>query len=181
MIRWLGFLTLIIVLIASLFRLGGAEATNNVTALALMILLVTLFSDLRKFDFWGLKGEQIEKKLKALEGKRSLTGKKLPKPKPTEVLKAEQAPLQLAETMAGNFLTVSYEIDRLLRVAAKLLGSTAVERDLLTEAGIQQVEAIHRLREQLISDKASDVEADVLELGFRIAFKLYTELNEWLI
>ena len=80
-----------------------------------MLLLLSLFSDLKEFDFWGLKGKKNENEIKELEGKKAFAEKEknINKKKLDEAEK--QAPLQLMDTAQGNFLALAFEIERLLR------------------------------------------------------------------
>src|SRR5687768_12224119 len=68
---WIAFLVL---LFTSVF-FANANLTNQHVAIATMLLLLALFSDLKEFDFWGLKGKRTEKELKQLEGGQALPSK----------------------------------------------------------------------------------------------------------
>ena len=78
--KYIGFVVLIIVLFASLFKVYGAELTNNVAAVALMVLLLSLFSDLKEFNFWGLTGTRdLKENLQKLQGKPAVTDQSFPR------------------------------------------------------------------------------------------------------
>ncbi len=195
--RVIGFIILNIAFLASLFSWQGAEATNNVTALGLMVLLATLFADLKKFNFWGLTGEKEERELRQLLEEETVSvnvPKAPPKPKPTVVSKAEQrTSLQLLDTSPGNFLTLAFEIERLLRIAGTILldnqnlqnsFNTIVnelhQKHLLTDAGVKQIEAIRRLRNTLVHDGGDEINDQVLKTGLNLAMTVYNELKNWL-
>jgi hypothetical protein len=193
--RLIAFIVLIIVLFASLFHIGGANLTNETLGVALMVLLASLFSDLKDFNFWGLQGtRKEERELKALEGKEAISTSQLPKVSKTKLQTArKQETLVLNEDETGNLLTLSYEIERLLRIGASLLsGDLQPKRSLrkivemlkdeglLTQNGADQVRSIDWLRTMIISGKAHVLDASTLEAGNRIAYDLYKQLKDWL-
>lgn len=57
----ISWLLLITVLIYSVVI--SVDISNSQLAILLMILLLSLFSDLKEFDFWGLKGKKPRKTL----------------------------------------------------------------------------------------------------------------------
>lgn len=193
--RIIGLSALIGVLFASLFHIAGAELTNNVTAVALMVLLISLFTDLKEFNFWGLKGKaKEEKKLKELKGEDAIVQSKAVKLSQTKVQTAvRQDTVVLMDNERGNFLALAFEIERLMRVAAAvLLGSdpTTVnpsraveilrEHGVLTSAGQEQIEAIRWLRNMLIHGRENELAQDTVENGIDLAYDVYMELKSWL-
>lgn len=192
--KYFGFLVLASVLVVGLFKIKGAELTNNVVAFGLMVLLLSLFADLKNFDFWGLKGEKEAKNLKELEGEKGVSQGKIRKPKPAEVRKAEeQTPLQLADSETGKFLTLAFDLERLLHVSAKLLVGPKVpaisglastrqlhEVGLLTESGVKQIEGIRWLRNMLVHNRADEITPDVVSSGLRVVTGLHDELSKWM-
>lgn len=194
--RIIGLIALIAALFASLFRVGGAELTNNVTAVALMVLLISLFSDLKDFNFWGLKGTaKEEKKLKELKGEEGVSLSKQPKVTKNRIQKVlRQDTVVLMDNERGNFLALAFDIERLMRVgAAVLLGivdpasvnpAKAIEvlreYGVLTSAGQEQVDAIRWLRNMLIHGRENELAEDSLSAGSELAYDLYMELKNWL-
>jgi len=190
------FFVLLIVLFISLFKVWHADLTNNVLGVALMVLLLALFSDLQKFNFWGLTGEKKqEKELQKTLGKDPISPQNAPKAKPADVKQAQrQTSLPLMDTMQGNFLALAFEIERLLRVAAAVLSNKIIpananvgsiveilkENGLLNEDGEKQIELIKWLRNMLVHGRAKEISAAGLENGFTVAEAFYTELKGWL-
>lgn len=182
------WLILIAVLALSLFR--GINVSNGQLAVLLMILLLSLFSDLKEFNFWGIKGKKAEKEIRELEGKKAFTDKEgnINKKKLDEAEK--QAPLQLMDNAQGNFLALAFEIERLLRIFATVwlakdipnnvnvanLTRELREKDLLTDSGVKQLEAIRWIRNLLVHGRQSEMNQATLDAGIQIAQTLYMEL-----
>ena len=182
------WLILIGVLALSLFR--EVNITNGQLAVLLMILLLSLFSDLKEFDFWGLKGKIAEKEIKDLEGKKAFNEKEgnINKKKLDEAEK--QTPLQLMDTAQGNFLALAFEIERLLRIYATVwlvkdipnnvnvanLTKELRQKDLLTDNGVKQLEAIRWIRNLLVHGRQSELNQATLDAGIQLAQTLYMEL-----
>lgn len=188
-------MVLIVTLFTSLFHLWGAELTNNVLGVSLMILLISLFSDLKEFDFWGLKGKKEQKEIQDLIGKDAISEKHSPPPKQTEVKTAQQTDvIQLMDTGKGNFLTLAFEIERLLRIAATVvlnnnqpnsmnpvkLTKILQEKGLLTENGVKQVDSIRWVRNMLVHGRDAEINEATLNSGIELAYNFYMELKNWL-
>lgn len=172
----------------SLFN--GLNISNGHLAILLMILLLSLFSDLKEFDFWGLKGKKAEKEIKELEGKKAIASndKSISKKKLDEAEK--QAPLQLMDTAQGNFLALAFEIERLLRIYATVwltkdipnnvnvanLTKELRQKELLTDNGVKQLEAIRWIRNLLAHGRQSEINQATLDIGIQIAQTFYMEL-----
>lgn len=190
--KQIGFFILIFVLFASLFKLWGADLNNNVLGIALMILLLSLFSDLKRFSFWGLVGEKEAKNIKNLIGQDGVKDE-TPGPDKNDLQQAQEQPIQLMENAQGNFLALAFEIERLLRLAAtiilgkdvppnatpKKIASMLTEKGLLTEIGEKQVETIRWLRNMLVHGRQTEVATVTLDSGTEIAWSLYNELLNW--
>lgn len=187
-LTWIIFTALVF---ASLFKFKGAELNNNVVAVSLMILLVTLFSDLKEFNFWGLRGKKADKnQLKKLEGEKALpeTKKKLKK---AAFVQAQSMPVALAADDKTNFLNLAFEIERLLRIyatasAAKDIPSTIspekltedmLSTGLLTESGAAQLKGVRWLRNIFVTGRDSEITSTVIRDGLEIAESLYNELH----
>lgn len=186
--KLLTWLILIAVLALSLFT--SVKILNGQLAILLMILLLSLFSDLKEFDFWGLKGKKAEKDIKELEGKKAFVEKdgSINKKKLDEAEK--QAPLQLMDTAQGNFLALAFEIERLLRIYATVwlakdvpnnvnvanLTKELRQKDLLTDNGVKQLDAIRWIRNLLVHGRQNEMNQATLDAGMQIAQTLYTEL-----
>jgi len=197
-LKHFSFLIIAAAFLSTTFRIFHAQSTNQTLGLALMLLLLALFSDLKSFNFWGLVGEKAEKEIKELEGKSGIDETAVPKPKQKDVVKAEQAetekPTQLMDTQKGNFLVIAFELERLMRIAASvLLGpdfapttktDTVVrilkEKGLLTEVGSKQVESVRWIRNTIVHGKDNEVNDAIIASGTQIAWRLYAELNKWL-
>ncbi|MEO6508503.1 MAG: hypothetical protein ABIO02_00990, partial [Patescibacteria group bacterium] len=163
--------------------------------IAIMMLLIVLFSDLKKFNFWGLTGEKIVDDLKRVQGKSGVNQKAVPKPKRDEVVRAETVaihqPLKLKESLKGNFLTTVYDLERIMRLSVAVIkGKDAVpgevesvlrDTGLLKEIGVQQLELIRRIRNLILQGKDSDVDDSVVSAAMKIASTLHSELNNWLL
>lgn len=187
LITWL---VLIAVLVFSFFK--GIAVSNVQVSLLIMILLLALFSDLKEFDFWGLKGKKAEKEIKKLEGKKAFSGNEgmISKKKLADAEK--QPPLQLMDTAQGNLLTLAFEIERLLRIyatvwLAKDIPSSADvlhitkelrKKDLLTENGVKQLEAIRWMRNLLVNGRQDQLDQETLDAGLQLAQNLYMELYD---
>jgi hypothetical protein len=190
MLKVLTWITLVSVLYISLFN-DSVNLTNNLMALALMILLLSLSSDLKEFDFWGLKGKIKEKKLRELEGEQALPDKTV-EIDSKKLDEAEKVPasLKLMDDAQGNFLALAFEVERLLRVFAtvglvkdvpsntniKSLISELRKADLLTDAGVKQWEGIRWLRNMLVHARHNEINQATLEAGVEIALSFYAEL-----
>ena len=192
----IGLIALVLVLFASLFKLAHADLTNNVTAVALMVLLISLFSDLKEFNFWGLKGKaKEEKKLKELKGEDAISAKRSPKLPEIKIQKVlRQDTVVLMDNDRANFLALAFDIERLLRVAAAVIVGTndsssinparAVEvlhdNGVLTSAGQEQIDAIRWLRNMLVAGREGELASDTIANGIELASDLYLELKNWL-
>lgn len=192
----IGLIALIIIGLSSLFHIAGADLSNNVTVVALMILLISLFSDLKDFDFWGLKGtSKEEQKLKDLKGEEGISQSKQPKVSETKVQKVmRQDTVILMDNEKGNFLAIAFDIERLMRIGAAVLEGEAdpssinsakiieilKENKVLTTAGQEQVEAIRWLKNMLIHGRENELAEDTLSNGIELAYDLYMELKNWL-
>ncbi len=188
------FVVFLFIFICVTFGIFHARLTNENLGLALMILLISLFTDLKKFNFWGLTGEKIDKDVKNLQGKSGVNEKAVPKPTAQQVIKAEtvelESPLQLNESVKGNFLTVSYELERIVRLATRIvLGKEASTQDtliilqskkLLKSTGVEQIEVIRKIKNILLNGKDNEVDESTIVSATDLASELYTELSGWL-
>jgi hypothetical protein len=187
-VKFLTWIVLCLLIFLSLFKVYGANLTNNILGVALMLLLVTLFSDLKEFDFWGLKGKKVEE-LKNLEDKQGISPSDT-KIKTKEVAQAERQPIQLMDNDSGNFLKLAIEIERLLRIYATVnigkeiqpninplkLVKELKDKGLLTDNGVKQLDAIRWLRNLLLHGREQEVNKATLDAGTTIAWNLYQEL-----
>ncbi|MDO8497972.1 MAG: hypothetical protein Q7S61_05520 [bacterium] len=196
--RMIGFIALLIVLFLSLFKIGGAELNNNVLAIALLLTLVTLFSDLKEFNFWGLQGTaKEEKKLKELKEKDAdaIAPGKLPEVTPArlpQILKQETVTDD--GTGKEGLLRYVYEIERFLRFAASILTnkksigtlpdlkeiiSILRKKGFLTQNGQEQFESLLWIKNNLILGREKELSSQVMKDGNEIAKGLYQELKDW--
>ncbi|MEN9328757.1 MAG: hypothetical protein RI947_1565 [Candidatus Parcubacteria bacterium] len=194
--KLIGFIALIIVLFASLFHIAGADLTNNVLGVALMVLLSSLFSDLKEFNFWGLKGvSKEEEKLKKLKGEEGITTPKKLKFSQSKVQQAVRHDTVVTmDNQQANFLALAFEIERLMRISATVLLGEELpaginqgkvvdilyENGVLTSAGREQIDSIRWLRNMLVQGRATELAKDTLRDGIDISLALYTDLKTWL-
>lgn len=181
---------LLLIGVLALSFLRDLSISNGQLAVLLMILLLSLFSDLKEFDFWGLKGKSKERELKELEGQKAIAEQETTVSK-EKIDEAEKASLiQLMDTSQGNFLALAFEIERLLRIFATIwlakdipnninvatLTKELRQKDLLTDSGVKQLEAIRWLRNIIIHGRQSEINQATLDAGIQIANNFYTEL-----
>lgn len=194
-IKTMTWLILCMVVFSSLFKINGAELSNNVVATLLMLLLLTLFSDLKEFNFWGLWGKKDkEKELQDLKGGQAVENRDT-KNIPDEVAlnSAERKQISLMDPTKGNFLALAFEVERLLRIFANInlgkdVGSFVSDQiidelhseKLLTDLGVKQVNAVRWLRNEFIHAQDHNVTPQTLNNGIAVAYSLQNELYNWL-
>jgi hypothetical protein len=193
-----GLVVLNFVLLASVFHWWGAELNNQTVSVALMVLLLSLFSELSEFDFWGLKGKREQKRIEAvLEGSKDRPAidpnSKVPSPARQKTRDLEAAvvePGYLLPANKENFLALCFEIERLLRIAASRVTSGAAspsmspanvtkllwEQQVLTDAGLEQLKAIRAVRDLLVHGREGEVNPQMLETVHELAGGLYSAL-----
>jgi hypothetical protein len=194
--KQIAFLTLVTTLFLSQFNILGATISNNTVAIAVMILLLVLFSDLAEFDFWGLRGKRKEEEIKQLSGNELIDQDAVKPPSLYKIRQAEKIDLPThMETLQDNFLALSYEIDRLMRIIARSLSRKQISdtiltpeyvlenlqaNGLLTNSAVASIVKIKEIRELLTSSDRREVSTDMLEATMQLASQVYTELKEWL-
>lgn len=195
MMRLIGFAALLIVLFTSLFKIGGADLTNNVTGVALMVLLLSLFTDLKEFNFWGLKGvTKEEKKLKELKGEQAVKPVPAPKIPPSKVQQAvRQETVVVTDSENNNFLAMEFEIERLIKIIAAVLTAHEIpssmkdtetvqilrSNDVLTASGVEQINSLRWLRNMLVHGRQNELSRETLQDGTDMAYNLYMDLRNW--
>ncbi len=194
--KYIGFVALILVLFASLFKFYGADLTNNVTAISLMVLLLSLFSDLKEFNFWGLTGTRdLKENLQNLKGKPALDTTNLPKVSKTKVQQAQMNTEVVTQTGSprSNFLELFFEIEKLLRTVASVTKGNTIsvnmtltdiinylkDKRILTKDGVELLNHLRTLREG-IAQGDSRLSDDVVKTGITIADDLYNDLKSWI-
>ncbi len=189
-IKLVAFLILCFVLICSLLKIWGAELTNDVLGLSLMILLIALFTDLKEFNFWGLKGKKNDISFKEINTDSALPQDNISSISKEDVDKAEAKPIQLMDNAQGNFLALAFEIERLLRIYATVslnkdipqtIHAVKLTKDLhrenfLTDNGLKQIDAIREVRNKIVHGRHNEIDPNTLEQGIQVAYNLYTEL-----
>jgi hypothetical protein len=190
----IALLALIITLGVSLFGDIGATVTNNTVAIAVMILLLAVFSDLKEFNFWGLSGKKKED-IEKLEKTTIINEETELKPSPYKLRKAtkEDKPEQM-DSLKDNFLALSYEIERILRIVARSIARSTEEtaqfspqevldyledQELLTPEACEAIEGIREIRE-LITEKRERIDVSTLESIYRVSQTVYNQLRDWL-
>lgn len=183
-------------LFASQFGFTPVELSNTTVALALMILLLAVFADLKEFNFWGISGKKKEEEIRKLQKDAFINDETELQPSPYKLRKAlkEDMPNQMGR-LHDNFLAVSYEIERLLRIIAKSLMRSTEETaelppeavlefledvDFLTPEACEAIEAIRDMRTTLIAQKESGISLSVLESSYALSLSVYKQLKVWL-
>lgn len=193
--KYLVFLTLVGILLLSVFDSFGIAITNNSVAIALMLLLLALFSDLKEFNFWGLSGKKKEEQLKKLVGSQVISEDAEGKPSIYKVKKAlkEDTPDQM-DNLKDNFLSVSYDLERLLRVVVRSIKRSTEETAQLNPEQVlsyledeefltpEACDAIEQLREvrNIITSTGGKVPTETLEASLKLAVPIYNSLKDWL-
>ena len=191
----LAFVALVITLFVSLFQISGANLSNNVLAVAVMILLLVLFADLKEFNFWGLWGKKREEPIKKIEEGEVILSKQ--KPSRYKLTKAEKEddPQQMGSDI-GNFLSVSYEIERLLRIIARSISTSGKDVAFTPDASLKTlvdsgflsnsaVEAIELIRDVRIGYLQSNLEVNstyvlYLRQVLEVATDVHQQLKRWI-
>ena len=190
----IALLALIITLGLSLFGDIGATVTNNTVAIAVMILLLAVFSDLKEFNFWGLSGKKKED-IEKIEKTTIINEETVLKPSPYKLRKAtkEDKPEQM-DSLKDNFLALSYEIERILRIVARSIARSTEEtaqfspqevldyledQELLTPEACEAIEGIREIRD-LITEKRERIDVSTLESIYRVSQTVYNQLRDWL-
>lgn len=191
--KTIALFALILTLAVSLFGNLGAQVTNNTVAIALMILLLALFSDLKEFNFWGLSGKKKEE-IKKLEKTTIINENTDIKPSPYKLRKAnrEDNPEQM-DSLKDNFLALSYDIERLLRIIARSIARSTEEtaqltpesvleflenQELLTPEACDAIESIRSIRDTIINGGRIDV--TTLEAILKVSQTVHNQLRDWL-
>lgn len=189
MIRHLTWIFL--VLIAFLALVGDFSFPQEVLYLCVLVTLISLFSELKEFNFWGLAGKKSESNnIQNIEDGKALN-EDMEIIVSKDVLTDPQS--NKLPTLDGdkvNFLAISFEIERLLRVFA----TTSLSKDipsninpsdltrelqdaqLITEAGLRQIEAVRWVRGLLVQGRESELANATMIDAISIAQSLYEEL-----
>jgi hypothetical protein len=191
-IKFIVWLALSITFLISVFFSEHVNLSDESLIIAAMVLLLTLFSDLKEFNFFGLVGKKFSpKELAELEGKIAVTAKDNSVDK-KKLATAENQPLQLMDTAQGNFLALAFEVERQLRIFAQaslvkdIPPRTSIVQitkdlrvaELLTDIGVKQLEAIRWARNLLVHGRTSELTDKTLDEATNIALGMYKELSE---
>ena len=189
--------TLIAALILSLFDFFGAELSNNSVAVALMILLLAVFSDLAEFNFWGISGKKKVEEIKKLTAGPIINDQaEIETPSSYKVRQAtkDDAITQL-DSLKDNFLAIAFDLERVIRITARSMVRSQAETadftpddalmileksELLTPVAVEGVMKLREVRDQLTSGKNYQVSLATLEASYKLAQTIYLELNDWL-
>lgn len=192
----LALFVLTIALFATLLGIAPAELSNTTVALALMIVLLAVFADLKEFNFWGISGKKKEEDIKKLQGTSLINEETELTPSPYKLRKAnkEDSPNQM-ERLPDNFLAVAYEIERLLRIIARsIMRSTEdtaelspdkvlnflEDEELLTPEACEAVEAIREMRGMVLRNKESQISLPILESTYALSLSIHKQLKDWI-
>lgn len=192
--KTIALFALIGTLAISLFGNFGAEVTNNTVAIALMILLLALFSDLKEFNFWGLSGKKKEE-IKKFTKTVIINEDNELKPSPYKLRKAtrEDSPEQM-DSLKDNFLALSFDIERLLRITARSIARSTEEsaqftpesvleyledQELLTPEACEAIESIRDIRKMIVHTR-EQIDIATLEAVFKVSQTVHAQLRDWL-
>lgn len=193
--KYLVLLTLVGILLVSLFDVFEADITNNTVAIALMLLLLALFSDLKEFNFWGLSGKKKEEELRKLVGSPIISDELDEKPSAYKLKKAfKDDEVDQMGNLKDNFLAVSYDIERMLRIIVRATTRSTEETAVLTPESVlnyledeefltpEACDAIEKLREvrKTITESGSKVPTETLEASLKLSLPIHQTLKEWL-
>lgn len=182
------WLLIAFLLVCSVFNIWSASLNSNHIILAGMLLLVSLYAELREFNFFGVKGTKYDaEQLRELDGGTATSEVDIDQSKVEEV---ERQPIQLMDTTQGNFLVLSFEIERLLRIYAQVMmvkdvpSNTSLtkltkemhDNNLLTDLGVRQLDAIRWVRNALVHGRSQEIGQAALDEALQIANNLYQEL-----
>lgn len=177
-------------LIISVTRLYSWKLENNTLIVFGFLLLIAFFEELEEFDFLGLKGKKIDKELKELKNTFNKE-QQATNPQQDDLTKLRKKSIQLMGVDRGNFLSLVFEIERLLRMVAykffpkEISDSTTPsritqllkEKGYLTDNGIQQWNALNQVRNLIIHGRVSVEEDQKLSEWIELAYKLYAEIS----
>lgn len=195
--KQIALVTLILALLLSLFNVFGADLSNNSVAVALMILLLAVFSDLAEFNFWGISGKKKVEQLKKLSTEAVINPQtEVEKPSTYKIRKAtKEDVITELDSLKDNYLALAYDLERVLRIVAKSMVRTQADTaelspddalliieksELLTPPAIEAILSIREVRELLTTGKNYKVSLQTLEASFKLAKSIYVELNDWL-
>lgn len=183
-------------LFVTLLGLAPAELSNTTVALALMIVLLAVFADLKEFNFWGISGKKKEDDIKKLQGASLINEDTELQPSPYKLRKAnkDDTPNQM-ERLPDNFLALAYEIERLLRIIARSIMRSTEEtaelspdkvlhyledEELLTPEACEAIEAIREIRTLLVHNNESHISLPVLESTYALSISIHKQLKNWI-
>lgn len=195
--KQIALFTLILALLLSLFNFFGAHLDNNGVAVALMILLLAVFADLAEFNFWGISGKKKVDQLKKLSTEAVINPQStVEKPSPYKIRKAtKDDALTEFDSLRDNFLALAFDLERLLRIAAKSMVRTQAETaeltpddalliiessELLTPPAIEGIIKVREVRELMTTGKNYQVTLQTLEASYKLAKTIYLEISDWL-
>jgi uncharacterized protein YutE (UPF0331/DUF86 family) len=193
--KYLVLITLVGILLVSLFDVFEADITNNTVAIALMLLLLALFSDLKEFNFWGLSGKKKEEELRKLVGSPVISEEQEEKPSAYKLKKAfKEDSIDQMGNLKDNFLAISFDIERMLRIIVRAIRRSTEETAVLNPESVlhyledeefltpEACDAIERLRDirDLITDSSSKVSTETLEASLKLALPIHEALRDWL-
>ncbi len=158
------FIAGLILLAVSLFENPYFRVTQNTLILFGFLLLIAFFDELQEFDFFGLRGKKVEKKLEQLQGSIK-NDEDIATVVPDDVWKVRNANIGLIGLDHGNFLALVFESERLLRGLGQLLypesvhestpaeelGDLLQQNDYLTEHGALLWNTLLEVRTMVIS------------------------------
>lgn len=185
----IGKIVVCLVLISIIYLSGfdKFELTNNNLILCGLLILLVISADLAEFNVWGFKGKS---KLIS-ESTGNLSGDSInPETDNEHVDPVELAqPLNLMHPDIGNFLAITFEIEKLLRIYAENLGMTNAKattmrhlveflykEEVITNVGNERLDSVIKLRNLIVHGRSSEVDESDLQIGFELANNFYQEL-----
>jgi len=180
-------------LLLSAFAHPIVRVSNETLALFGLLILVSFFDDLQEFNFFGLRGRRVDKRLASLkEDLKKTTGEDVTNLPDDDLTKLKKKKVTLMGVDRGNFLALVFEIERLLRGIAAQLNTDGIqestginrvtehlhENGYLTTTGLQQWKALSEVRNLIVQGRLSIEEDDTLSDWIELAYGLYSRIYD---
>jgi len=194
--KQIALIALVITLLISLFSSQtGSELSSNTVAIALMILLLVLFSELGEFNFWGISGKKKDPDIKKLNKAKVISADTADRPSTYKLNKAQTEDVpDNNENISENILALSFEIERQLRVLLRGLSHGKIEGDLspttvlnelrdqklLTAQAVTAIKTIREVKNLLVHGRGNELTEKTLAESYELARNIYEQLKNWL-
>lgn len=193
--NWLkivSFVLGVILLVVSVIKPFFWSVDKNTLIVFGFLLLLAFFEDMEEFNFFGLKGKKTDKEMKKLLESISKTEQATDSSTHEDDLtKLRKKNIQLMGIDRGNFLALTFEVERLLRYVANYFYPDQVKEktplykiiqllennNYLTQNGVKQVKALNEVRNLIVHGKVSPEEDNRLSEWIEVAYSLYNEIS----